>query len=558
MNAWIKAILFLGVGTMALSGCDLSRRSSDSGKNKEESSVQAGDERANASAGLNAAGDLEEMKPMKYGKTVEDLEASESGLGGVQAGKTWISKTKPRNEGSFLVASTGVKNTTGGDMIRRIDLGKNIKEFDYDDEKAGTQGAYIYVPEEMVKAVPKKLIDADGLFTGTICAMIPGPDKTVIALAEGSEAGVGFVINPYEEAAAFTPLQAFKIPNGGSPCRAAYVPDNQKLYIVDVSSTEGARGREGIFTVDIALDGRASTATFYQYALKNSINPHSSAGFQGVQVYKDKIYLLSATARFDAEWDVVVYIVPMNAQGEPLFDQREFQQTNNPIMRADGCALSASNVAAMQIVEQKDRAVLLTTGTAATIAWEILEDGKLKKIDMNPKKPGIQGINLADYSQGGVQLEYSPDGKTIYQIPHCRSNSKKVKVDSTTESFKFDMVSYAASDLSIKEPVDVGYRQFLVSLKNVKYRPIFSFNIRDGAIGTRYAAMIGTSGSAQSGLGAGGDLIIVDLNKKTNVVFGKVSDKRTAHEESYGFKLAQGDPDFEHLGQRSTAITWIP
>ena len=562
VKSWIKTIVCLASCSALFLGCDMfSRRSSSGDDGKDARAVADGNAKAGTDAGSDDGdvdSDVDEIHPIRYGKEVEDTEAAQSGTTGVGAAGSWISTTKPRGDGSFLVAATSHKNTSGGDMIRRIDLGKNIREFDYDDEKSGAQGAYIYVSDEIRSAVPNKYIDSDGFFTGEICALIPGPNKTVIALAGGSEAGVGFVINPYEEAAAFTPVQAFKIPHSSSPCRAAYSPSNKKLYIVDVASTEATRGREGIFSVDITLDGRGSTATFYQYPMGARINSHSIANFQGVKVFNDRLYLLSGYGRFDAEWDEVVYIVPMNAQGEPLFEQREFQQTNNPIFRSDGCAHSSNNIGALEIVEQPDRAVLLTTGTAATMAWEILPTGLLKKIDMNEKKPGVQGVNLEENAQGGLKLQYSPDGKTLYQIPHCRSNKKKIKIDANTEAFAFFLTTFSVPDLKRLDPVDIGYRDFLASLTDVKYRPMFTYNIADGAIGKRHAALIGNSGGSQSGLGSGGDVLIIDLQKKSNLVFGKVTDKRTAHENSYGFKLGQGDSDFEGISQRSHAVMWIP
>ena len=559
-GTWKVIASVLAIG-MCVGGCDILKRraSSDMGSDGE------GNPSKQEGFVLDDSGTTRLLPPdemqQRKGVEVSTTELGNVGARSIAPGHGWISETKARKNGSFLLASTSHAGTLGGDMIRRIDLGsssKDIKEFDYDDETAGTQGAYIYVPDEMRNAVSSKLIDADGMFTGTICALIPGPNKTVIAMSGGTEGGYGFVINPYEEASAFTPLQAFKMPYASAPCRAVYSEQTKKLYVVDVVRTESNGGQNGIFVADIYNDNRGSIASFYAFDLKYRINSHSLNNFQDIELFKDSLYLLSGNGRFESEWDAVVYRVPLNKVGEPLFENMSYTRTNNPIVRSDGCSLSSWNIGSLALVEQSDKNVLLTSGTTAVIAWEIGEDGSLKKIDMNAKKPGIQGYNTEDNGQGGLKFQFSPDGKSLLMLPHCRSNKNKVKIGGSDQIFAFNITQFSVPELKVGDGIDIAYRELLTSLKDAAYRPPFSMTMRDFAVGPKHIAVLGSSASNLSGLSAGSDVTIVDRDKKTPISFNKPSDMRRAHEIKYGFKLAAGDKAFDHSEQNSHAVLWIP
>ena len=195
-------------------------------------------------------------------------------------------------------------------MIRRIDLGSNIKEFDYDSDKAGTQGAYIYVPDEMRNVVPRKFIDSEGFFSAPICGFIPGPDRTVIALGGGGTDGsVAFIIDPDEEAVAFTPKQAIFFQYASRLCRGVYSSRLQKLYAIDVTRSGAKNGREGVFVADITLDGKGSPASYYSVGKANAPNPLSVMNFLDLALYEDRLFLLSGNGRFDADWDNTIYTV---------------------------------------------------------------------------------------------------------------------------------------------------------------------------------------------------------------------------------------------------------
>ena len=277
----------------------------------------------------------------------------------------------------------------------------------------------------------------------------------------------------------------------------------------------------------------------------------------GIELYKDALYLLSGNGRFDSEWDTVIYRVPLNTAGEPLFENLKYTRTYNPIVRTYGCNISSWNIGAIAVVEHDDKPVLLTTGTTSLIAWDI-SDGDFKKLDLNSKKPGVQALNLEDNGQGGLKLSYDPAGKTIFQLPHCRSNQNKVKIGNGDDMLAFNISSLSIDGLKAQDPIDIGYRELLTSLKNAAYRPIINMTLRDFAVGPKHIGVLGLSASNQSGLGAGGDVIIVDRSKKTNIAFNKASDMRRAHELKYGFKLAKGDPKFDGVELNSHAMMWIP
>ncbi|MBQ9396786.1 MAG: hypothetical protein IJU23_14895 [Proteobacteria bacterium] len=543
---------------MATAGCDMmTRRSSD----RPQNTADEPDVKSPEGFLVDDTGTTRLLPPSEVqqheGREISTTEKSNMGATSMLPGKNWIYMSKTKG-GSFLVAAASHAGTTGGDMIRRIDLGGTIKEFDYDDETKGAQGAYIYVPDEMRNAVPSKLIDADGMYTGVICGFVPGPNKTIIALSGSTEGGVGFVINPYETASAFTPLQAIRMPYAANPCQAVYSEQNKKLYIIDVTRTESQTGQTGIFVADIYNDGKGMVASYYAVDMKTRINSHSIPNFMGIQMYDDYLYLLSGNGRFDSEWDEVVYSVPLNSAGEPIFAEYKYTRMNNPIVRADGCALDSWNIGAISIVEQNGKPIVLVSATDKVLAFEINEDRTLKKIDMNEKKPGTQGIDFIDNGLGGMQFEYSPDGKSLYLLSHCRSNKNKIKITSTSEEFVHNITSFRAADLKQTDPIDIGYREFLTTLKDAAYRPRFTGVMRDFAIGPKHIGVVGGAASNISGLDAGADVAIVDIGKKTNIVFNKPKDMRRAHEEKYGFKLAAGDPAFERQEQNSHAIIWIP
>ena len=555
LNKLSRALLVLSILTLFV-GCNQRRSSGDGGYGDDRPRGGAPESfvvEEDGTPRLLPPNDLQVRKGVEVTNT-EHVTGSVSGQG---PGHSWIYNTKPKNNGSFLVAATSRAGTSGGDMIRRIDLGKSITEFDYDDELKGTQGAYIYVPDEMRSVVPSKYIDSDGLFSAPICAMIPGPNKTAIVLAGSADGGVAFVINPYEEASAFTPLQAIQFPYVSRPCRAVYSEDVKKLYVVDVAPTETHGSQEGVFVADIYNDNRGSVASLYTFDAKKVVNSHTISNFLALDLYGDSLYLLSGNGRFDAEWDSVIYRVPLNKAGEPLFDEVKFTRTNNPIFRSEGCGLSSWNLAALAVVENGGQPLLLTTGTTSTVAWDI-SGPEPKKIDMNPKRPGIQSMNNEENGQGGLKLAYDPDGKTIYQLPHCRSNTNKVKLSDNFTILAFNITAIGVPDLKPKEPIDAAYKDLLTTLKNAAYRPSFAMTFRDFAVGTKHIAVLGSSASNISGLQAGGDIMIIDKTKKTPIAFNKSSDPRRAHEIRYGFKLAQGDPKFDQTEQNSHAVMWIP
>lgn len=541
-------------GTMLLGGCDLARKSVGEFVGDKDSGKEAPDYVVDdtGTARLLPPDDLQQRK----GKEVSNMELATGNAKSMGPLDGWVNE-KGGGNGMFLVAAASVAGTVGGDMIRRLELNGEIKEHDYDDEKKGAQGAYIYVPDEMKEAVPSKYIDADGLFSGTICALLPGPDKTVIALAGGTEGGVGFTINPYEDASAFTPLQAFKFPYATNPCRAVYSQESKKLYVIDVVRTESTGGQMGVFVVDIYNDKRGSIGTFYSFDSKYKINSMSVNNFQGIELYKDRLYLLSGNGRFDAEWDAVVYSVPLNTTGEPLFEQLKYTRMNNPVFKTPSCGLSTWNIGAIAIFEKDGKGILMNSGTSATLAYEIGDDGSLTKIDMNAKKPGVQGFNLEDNGRGGLKFSYTPDGNSLLLLPHCRSESNKEKLEGY-EAMAFKISSFSLPDLKAEEPVDIGYTALLKSLKNAAYRPMFSMVLRDFAVGPKHIAILGQAASNLSGLGPGSDVTIIDRKKGTNMWFNKPTDMKTAHLQKYGFKLAEGDPKFERTEQNSHAVIWIP
>ncbi len=492
----------------------------------------------------------------REGAPLSTEEHAQTGTKSPRPGNNWIYDAKSKG-GSFLVAAASKPGAVGGDMIRRIDLAKSVSEHDYDPETPGKQGAFIYIPDELRPAVPTKHVDGEGLYSGVLCALVPGPNQTVIAIGGDADGGTAFVLNPYEDAQAFTPLQAIRLPYSNNPCRAVYSPELKKLYIADVARTTSQAAQEGIYVADIYNDGRATTASLFLAGQAQRINSHSLLNFQAIELYNDTLYLLSGNGRFDSDWDNVIYRVPLNKAGEPIFKEMQHTRTQNPTVRQEGCPLSPFNLADIKAFESDGKTVLLTSGTRSTVAWDIT-GGEPKKLDMNPKKPGTQPIDFSAYGQGGPRFALSPDGSRVLQLPHCRSNSQKVKVANDVDLFAVSILSLNAKTLAADDPVDIGYLSLLKSLKDARHRPQFNMTARDFAVSPSYIAVIGAAVSGNSGLGAGSDVSIIDRSKKTNIAFNKPKDMRLAHELNYGFKLAQGDSKFDKYEQNSHAVIWIP
>ena len=557
--------LMIGVTSMTLlPGCDqisgLLGGNFDGGRRSSSGFLEDSDKASDgAPPALNDMGmallQLPSEEEMKLGKEVTSMKkstvgASEDGL------ESWV-YTKGAKYGRFLIAATSKPNTSGGDMIRRLDLGSSIKEFDYDPDKKGTQGAYIYVSDEMRGTVPNKYIDSEGFFSAPICGFVPGPDKTLIALGGSTYGGVAFVIDPYEEAAAFTPKQALFFPYASRLCRGVYSSRLQKLYAIDVTRTGAKNGQEGVFVADITLDGKATPASYYSVGKANSPNTLSVNNFQDIALYEDRLFLLSGNGRFDADWDNTLFAVPINDLGEPLFNELKYYQTNNPVYMTPACGIGDANISSIAVVKTKTGPVLLSTGTDATFAWDISGDD-LKKVDLNEKRPGVQGMTLEEMGRGGVALAPTPDGKHWIQLTHCRSEKTNIQIDSTYTVKAFSLPVISADTLKPADPIDAGYIGVLKSLKSAKYYPSFSMTFADFAVGPKHIAIVGASGSNISGLGAGGDVNIIDRGKGTSLSFTKPADMKHAHELNYGFKLAKDDPDFKDTQQHSHTVIWLP
>lgn len=551
-----QCLVALMGAAMTISGCDIAkslveRRSSEDGgaiatdKNSNKTNENPGftiDD--DGVARLPPPSDLQ----LRQGAPVSTTELSTAGAKSPRPGNNWIFDKKSKNGGAFLISAPSAPNIKEADIIRRIDLDR-LAEHDYDTDAKGIQGSYIYVPDEMRASVPSKYVNGEGILQANICAIIPGPENTVIAMVSGTSGGVAFVLNPYEDAQAFTPIQAIKLPYASTPCRAVYSNVTKKIYAVDVVATEKQNGQQGIYVADVYPDKPATTATYYAPAQSQRINSHSRLDFQAVELYNDVLYLLSGNGRFDAEYDVILYRVPLNKAGEPLFENMQATRTNNPIHRADHCPLSPYNLSALKALDVGAKPTLLTTGTDNTVAWDISSDIP-KKIDMNPKKPGIQNIPTVENGQGGNRLAFSPDGRELLLLPRCRSNNK-VKVTSDYIILGMYMTSFATDSLKQNDPIDMAYQDLHKALKNAKYHAQTDVDSRDFAISPKY---IGVTGSFD----AGGDIMIIDRKKRSNLWFAKPANMKTAHTQRYGFLLGKDDPKFKNASQDAQAIIWIP
>ena len=514
------------------------------------------------------------MVLQREGAIPNSTERAEGGGFGALPGHSWVFDDDSAG-GSFLIAAASTPNTVGGDVLRRVDLAGEAHEHDFNAHLEGVQGLHIMVPPNMRQAIDgegnvvkwgglKSTQDfgGDGIFTGTICGLIPGPDRRVIALATYG----AFVLDPYVEEQSVVPDTVIIFPYSNRACDGEYSKEWGKLFAIDVTKTQGSAGQKGVYVVDIPGDkGFTAIASLYLTTAvpDYGFNTHSKNAFQDLILFDDVLYLISGNARFESEWDTGVHRVPLNKDGEPLFSQATLARAENPIERAQGCTINPDNTAGA-VVFGEEIPILLTGGTQAVVAWDISQDPP-QRIDLDQTRPGIQGLDLVPYGQGAPAMRLSPDGSQAFIMPHCRSRSAKAEIGGSYANVH--ELRVAAFDLKDGTPtlipggLDAGFVDFMRKLaKTLKpsYLPKFKMSFRDLAVGPKYLGIIGAGSAGASGLGPGSDLVIIDVEKKGPIAFAKPTDPRKAHELDYGLDLGKDDPDYGGLEQSSQAIIWIP
>jgi hypothetical protein len=495
----------------------------------------------------------------REGKTPTSSTLAEVGSYGARPSTNWI--FDPNSDGGFfLVASSSRANAVGGDVVRRVDLLSTPAEYDFNPNVPGTQGMHIMLPDELRGEYPKKDVGGDGLFVGSICGIIPGPDNRVIAFT-GSGA---FVLDPYRRELALTPELVIHFPYAHNACDGTYSKEFNKIYVVDVVPPGGSNAQQGIYVSDLPSDPSPIVGSLYTVPTTYGFNTHSKNRFQSVDLFDDKLYLIEGTSRFDAEWESGIHVVPLNEFGEPLFSAATLVRSESKIERAQGCTLNPDNTAASLVVGAKGRPTLLLGATQSIAAFD-LSSTEATRLDLDPSRPGIQALDLQPFGQGNPALRFSPDGNKVYAMPHCRSRDAKAKVGGNYADQLEQRL--AVFDLSGESPivnpssVDAGYLSFVQYLaKDLKpsYMPRFAMTFRDMAVGTKHIGIVGAGASGASGLGAGADLVVIDLATAGPIAFDYPKDPKKAHELNYGLKLGKDDASIGAAEITSRAIIWIP
>ncbi len=150
-------------------------------------------------------------------------------------------------------------------------------------------------------------------------------------------------------------------------------------------------------------------------------------------------------------------------------------------------------------------------------------------------------------------------------MPHCRSASETRDVGggySKVHTFRLAVLDLTGHVPVAKgDGIDLSYIDFLIRIaRDLKpsYLPTFTMSLRDIAVGTKHVAVVGAGKSGVSGLGAGADMLILDLVEGGPIPFAEPENVRKAHEQNYGLKLGEGDPEFAGAEQSVHAAIWIP
>ncbi len=551
--------LVLAVST-ALAGCKSERKSSKASKattpGAEAVETNATDNGEEGGAGKTGIVSYVERRE---GATPTSVTLASGGGAGFQPGMSWA--FDPSSNGFFLVSAASRAHTTGGNVLRRIDLKGFPEEHDFNAFLDGKQGMHIMVPKEMRGAWSEKDFGGDGLFTGTICGLLPGPKKRIIALAING----AFVINPYVDDQAVTPDAVITFPHSFNVCEGEYSSKWHTLYATDVSRIESQSGQKGIFVVKIPEEtGETVEADLFMVPSEYGFNSHSSNRFMDLSLYDDVLYLIEGSARFSGNYDTGIHRVPLNDAGEPLFAKATLVRTENPLIRAQGCTLNPDNTASGTVVQTGEKPILLVGGTTGVSAWDISDDPPVK-VDLDLRRPGIQPFDMLPYGQGAPEIHYTPDGKHVVVMPHCRSANGTEEVGGSYS--KVHVFRLAVLDLTGHTPVakgngiDISYIDFLRRIardKKPSYLPTFTMSLRDIAVGPKHVAIVGAGKAGSSGLGASADMLIVDLKEEGPIPFTEPSDWRKAHEYNYGLKLGKDDPEFKGIEQSVHATIWLP
>lgn len=472
--------------------------------------------------------------------------------------------------GSFLLAGSSVATGSGGDVLRRIEMrdGKPVEK-DFNPALPGTQGLALMVPQNLRGDWDVHDFSGDGLFIGTICGMIPGPDKQIIAFARRG----AFVIDPYSEGegGALEPLATIVFPTGEDVCDGVYSPQWQKVYGFEVSSIF-AESKNGVFVGNVPPKGEVSTAGLFKVNVKPGygITKTSRNTFQDGDLYDNVLYLSEGDGYLGASnRDVVVHRVPLNDQGEPLFEHATQVATGNPLTRASGCASSSPDyTAGVLATKVGGMPSLLVGGTAGVTAWDISNEAP-QKLDMDPR-PGLQPLKLSDkFGQGAPEIHLSPDGKQVVVLPFCHAEGTVEVESSDPDAVKGNFNHFyrrlAVLDIADGElnngvdAIDAGYHWFqqqLAATINSLRMPNFKMDFRDMAVGPKHVVVIGYGGRGNTGLGPGGDVIIAERDSGKTMVFAEPGDR--PQEQFYGFRLAKDDPDIAGGTQSVYAAIWVP
>ncbi|PIV98165.1 MAG: hypothetical protein COW42_16245 [Deltaproteobacteria bacterium CG17_big_fil_post_rev_8_21_14_2_50_63_7] len=569
--------LILAVATFA---CSNERKSSKGGGS--ESSTEKGE-----SGTAKGGEDKVDEKPNDEGADPDDDKGASDPVGdidstsnngggtissiGVREGSTVSSDkladgggmTKHFKQGSgngfFLLAGSSMPNSSGGDVLRRVDLDGTPTEHDYNSQVEGNQGMHILVSASGRGDWKTKDFGSDGLFQSSVCGLIPGPGNKVIALA----ARGAFVIDPTVDDQSVTPDAVIVFPGGFNVCTGVYSEKWNRLYATDVVRVEGQGGQKGIYVAEIPEGtGKAVNSDLFKVDANYGFNQHSKNLFSAVELYNDVLYLVESGARFDANYDTGVHRVPLNDAGEPLFAKATQFRGENPIERAQGCTLNPDNTAGALVVVAGTTPILFTGGTQGVVGWDLSSD-TMTKLDLNKKRPGSQPLDLDPFGQGSPEIKVSPAGDKAFILPHCRSRSTRVDMGGYGKIFALRAAQIDVGEtISVSgNGVDIGYTDTLKQLINdlePAYLPKFSMSLRDMAVGPKHIAVIGAGKSGASGLDAGTNVIIIDLDKGGPIAFGEHTNQKKAHGENYGLQLAAGDPDFSGMEQTIHAAIWVP
>lgn len=399
-------------------------------------------------------------------------------------------------------------------------------------------------------------------FTGDLCGFVKGTGSTAYALGVGEKGAYVFAFDTDKRA--FASGEPVWVPHpdckadgtcgtlspNGYPwlCRGTYAERGGKkmLYLVDYKGAGALpvpMGRH-MAAIDVTkLDAGGGGSVVASYGVGAAPFLTNKRLTRAVAYAADKLYVLEPSWSKALVDDKVplkntIHVLPLLADGKVDFAKK----TSFQVGTADDTCGATNNAMPAFGLYNFGGAPRLFVGT----------DNALELVNLDGKSAG--SIDTTTYGVLPTSLALSPDGKTLYAMPNCKSSKNKARLlkgTSTTDRFTLDRHAVVILDLTsggatpaLKETSrdfdedgtpDGGIDLEFLYLKRdlLRWAPdaggsvpptVYTgpeIAVGNGSLFMRGSGIQGNGGSSisSSGLGQVGDVGVYDLGKGRGVMF---------------------------------------